>query len=558
MAELRFETSADVDKVQLHLFELEDNSMTVEFLRKQFELTEFRNYWLSEAALNKALTFYRKKLASSSDFTLEEANDHVSLIVAEKRQAECQVEIDDDKMSCRIRIVTAYGGQNPTPENISNLLKDYGVTDGIKVKKLQILCASLDNLAPGTVVKEVLAEGKFPTKSVPAKFEFVVEPIQDRLMQPKLRDDGTVDMHDFGEIQMVEINDVLLKRIPPKKGAPGFDVMGEVVEAPNPADRQIVPGEGTALASDDENVLIATRRGVAMRNKGGMAVEDAYVVQNVDLKTGNIDFDGSVVVRGSVQDGLRVAASGKVLVQDYVESAEIEAGGDVIIGKGLLGRKTNRPEDSDGSASIVCGGDFSANYAQYAQIDAKGTVKLAKHAMHCRIESREIVLASPRKSEGKIIGGTLMPSRRVVCNTLGALSYVATKISFNHIFSQSLAELQDIEEDVSDRIKVIQGMEEALAVFPKEPKDKDQQDQVLKLVNTINHFKNIVVSQRKAKKALLESIENRKSELEIVIKRTLYPGIEVEILGPEFKVKQEKQACKIVPKGDGIAYFTLG
>ena len=558
MAELRFETAADVDKVQLHLFELEDNSMTVEFLRKQFELTEFRNYWLSEAALNKALTFYRKKLASSSDFTLEEVNDHVSLIVAEKRQAECQLELDDDKMCCRVRVVTAYGGLNPTPDSIVKLLKEYGVTEGINAKKVQVLCASLDNLAPGTVVKEVLAEGKFPTKSVPAKFEFLVEPIQDRLMQPKLRDDGTVDMHDFGEIHMVEINDVLLKRIPPKKGASGFNVMGEVVEAPDPADRLIEPGEGTALSADDENVLIATRRGVAMRNKDGMVVEDAYVVQNVDLKTGNIDFDGSVVVRGSVHDGLKVVASGKVLVQDYVESAEIEAGGDVVIGKGLLGRKTNKQQASEGSASIVCGGDFSANYAQYANIDAKGTVKLAKHAMHCRIESRDIVLESPRKSEGKIIGGTLMPSRRVICNTLGALSYIPTKISFNHIFSESLSALQDIEEDVSDRIKVIQGMEEALADFPKDQKDKDLQDQMRKLVNTINHFKNIVVSQRKAKKALLESIETRKFELEIIIKRTLYPGIEVEILGPETKVKQEKQACKIVPKGDGITFFTLG
>lgn len=563
MVGLRFEASADREKVHLHLFDLEEDCMTVEYLRKQFELTEFRHYWLSEAALTKALNQYKNKKASTAaDFGSAageptEDRDHVTLIVAERRPAEVAIEISDDKMCCVLRVVTSFGAGNPSAEMLNAELKEFGVIEGVNYPKIESLSRSLENFPPGSTIKEIIAEGKTPGSSSAANLEFLVQPIQDRLLRPALRDDGTVDMYDFGEIPIVEVGHILIRRIPPKLGQAGFNVLGEVVDAAKPKDFKLIAGDGAAISETDENVLIATRRGVPMREGNGMRVEDAYCVQNVDLKTGNIDFDGSVVVRGSVNDGMSVKATGKVIVQDFVESAKIESGGDVIVGKGVLGRQAKKGEQLTYTAEIISGGNVNANYVQYAKIDAVGKVEVAKHIMHSHIEAETINVISPKRNEGKVLGGVLQPRKSLACNNLGAPSYIVTTVTFEALFSEDLHTVAAIDEELADRIKVVIGMEEAYSAIPRNNEIPDLVEQKTKIKNTIIHFKNHIAEQRLEKKKILERIKAKKEELEILVQGNLFPGVNIIFLNRVVPVKEEKKMCKIVPKEEGISYFTL-
>ncbi len=563
MVGLRFEASADREKVHLHLFDLEEDCMTVDYLRKQFDLTEFRHYWLSEPALTKALNQYKNMQASTStDFGQAAGEptkdrDHVTLIVAERRPAEVAIEISDDKMSCLLRVVTSFGGDNPNAEMLNAELKEFGVIEGVNYPKIESLSRSLENFPPGSTIKEIIAEGKAPGNSNAANLDFLVLPIQDRLLKPTLRDDGTVDMLDFGEIPIVEVGDILIRRTPPKLGQAGFNVLGEVVDAAKPKDFKLIAGEGAAISEADENVLIATRRGVPMREGNGMRVEDAYCVQNVDLKTGNIDFDGSVVVRGSVNDGMSIKATGKVIVQDFVESAKIESGGDVIVGKGVLGRQAKKDEQLTYTVEIISGGNVNANYVQYAKIDAVGDVEVVKHIMHSHVEAEQIRVISPKRNEGKVLGGVLQPRQLLTCNNLGAPSYISTAVTFEALFSEDLHKVAVIDEELADRIKVVMGMEEAYSVIPKANDNPEVVDHITKIKNTITHFKSCIAEQRLEKKKILERIKAKKEELEIVVQGNLFPGVNITFLKRAVPVKEEKKMCKIVSKEEGISYFTL-
>jgi len=58
----------------------------------------------------------------------------------------------------------------------------------------------------------------------------------------------------------------------------------------------------------------------------------------VDFVTGNIFFNGNVVVCGTVLDGFEIKADGDIIVSKIVESATLTAGRDVIVKGGVLGR----------------------------------------------------------------------------------------------------------------------------------------------------------------------------------------------------------------------------
>lgn len=553
---LRFEASSDGKEIHAILSRLDEESLSIEYLRNQFNLTEYRNFYLHEAALMKAVTLYRGRLAESS--AENGLLDPVDMIVAEKRKAVLSSEISEDKMQCNLTVETAYGADNPDAAELKSYLSKVGVIKGLNENLLQAISNKMNNVPPGTVLTETVAMGTPPGQSRQAKLETLVLPIQDRLMQPKLRDNGTVDMHDFGEIEMVEVGEALMRRIPPVEGEPGFNVMGESVPAPTPQDRVLNVGEGTEISSKDENLLVASRRGVPLKIDSGMLVSDAYCVGDVDLQTGNIEFDGTVVVKGSVKEGMQVKATGKVLIRDYLESATVIAGDEVVIGKGVLGRQRNDAVGDTGfSAFIETPSTVFANYIQYAKVISGSTLTAAKHVMHSDLAANEINVVSPKKTEGKIIGGIVRPMQKLHCNTLGGPSYIPTLVDFSDRCSEQLTEFVAIREELSERANVIQGMREALQSIESQNADKDVREQVSKISNTIAHFENLVKELKTRRQVLIEEVKAIAESLEVVVEKALFPGVQLTFLQKTIPVKQERDGCKIKAKDDGITYYTL-
>lgn len=560
MAELRFEALEEGNQVQIQIFDLDPPSMTVDFLKGQFNLTEYRDFFLMEDALTKALSLFKNHQAAVKE-NPDLEGEPVEVIVAEKKEAIIQVEISSDKMSCHLAIETAYGAPNPDFDDLKEALSDKKVIMGVNEGVLKSIANKLPNVAPGSMVKELVAKGKSAGQSKQAKIDLLIQPLQDRLMKPQLRADGTVDMHDFGDIEMVEPGDQLARRTPPVVGEPGFNVLGENVEAIKPEDRQLGVGEGAEISSSDENLLIASRKGVPLKIQDGVEVSEAYVVKDVDLHTGNIDFDGTVVVQGSVKEGMEVKATKKVMVQNYVESACIISEHDVVIGKGVLGHKADKKSSGDEaatySAKIVCGGDFFANYIQYADISVAKKCSVSKHILHSHINAEVIELESPKKSEAKVIGGLLQPKQKLLCNTLGGPSYIHTKVDFSTRLDSQLRELKQVNDELVERINVARGMNAALRDIENKTSSKEAMEQAQKITNTIKHFQGLVSELKEKRKAIQKEIDTVCEEFEVCVKQNLYPGVEIQFVEKVIPVKQEKPCCRLKKKDEGLAFFSL-
>lgn len=82
---------------------------------------------------------------------------------------------------------------------------------------------------------------------------------------------------------------------------------------------------------EDKKTYIAMENGKIELKDNRLVISSLLVLDDVTCATGNVDFDGSIYVRGNVGQGVSIHATRDVLVDGYAESSVIEAGGDIIL-----------------------------------------------------------------------------------------------------------------------------------------------------------------------------------------------------------------------------------
>ena len=149
-----------------------------------------------------------------------------------------------------------------------------------------------------------------------------------------------------------------------------------------------------------------------------MCIRDSIVtVENVDYGTGNLTFDGSVVVTGTVADGFRIDAGGHIQVDRYVGKAQLAAGGSILLRGGANG---------GGECRVQCDGDLLARYIENAEIRCKGDLFVEEVVMHTSVSVGGNLILSGRRAE--LFAGTCMVGGSIWCKKLGNVSEVKTTV----------------------------------------------------------------------------------------------------------------------------------
>ena len=154
---------------------------------------------------------------------------------------------------------------------------------------------------------------------------------------PEMDEFGNVNYMSLGAEQNVKQGDLICEAIPPTEGIAGRTVLNQELRCKNGKSVSIPKGKNTEL-SEDGNKLIASIDGRVEFSGRYFSVKPLLEIPgNVDYSTGNINFIGDVLIKGDVCSGFSVRAMGDIKVCGVVESCEIEAGGDLIVVKGIVG-----------------------------------------------------------------------------------------------------------------------------------------------------------------------------------------------------------------------------
>lgn len=236
--------------------------------------------------------------------------------------------------------------------------------------------------------------------------------------KPTIRKDGSVDYVSMSLIDSVEEGTLLARYYPAKQGIPGRDVLGTSEKPVLYKDLRPLTGKGISNEKNP-NEYYATKAGkVEYDGDRKLSIVEVYeIFCDCDLANNAVvEFNGDVVIHGNVESGVVIKAGKSVTVEGGVECANITAGGDVCLKRGMQG---------GGKGSIVSGGDVFAEFIEYANVKAKGSVQ-ANVILSSHVNSNNKVTLTGKK--GLIAGGNVHALMGITCITAGNQSEIRTRL----------------------------------------------------------------------------------------------------------------------------------
>ncbi|CAM3164927.1 DUF342 domain-containing protein [Vibrio neptunius] len=352
----------------------------------------------------------------------------VGFAIAEIRDAVVEVVLSEHDMLASMVVTGAYRGSPLKGPQIVHALAQAHVTKGINKLALKKVLMMSHQLKPGETFTQPVAKGKNPIQGQDAKFIPLVKDITKQVLAPSQDKDGKVDMLDLGETVTVEANSRLMKRIPATKGTQGMTVQGKLIPPKPGNDAMLKASKGSEISPDDPNLLIAAVSGMPMIKERTVEVEDALCLPTIGVATGHVKFKGNVIVTGNIESDMMVRATGNLTVGGFIESADVQAQGDIDVAKGIIGH--NVSEDEEKSCHVKAGGSITANYAQFSELQAAENISLSVHCMNNEIRcGKDLTVSDAAGKQGTLSGGSAKVGGKVTCVNLGVEGDTATYIN---------------------------------------------------------------------------------------------------------------------------------
>ncbi|KUO52800.1 MAG: hypothetical protein APF76_02370 [Desulfitibacter sp. BRH_c19] len=122
-----------------------------------------------------------------------------------------------------------------------------------------------------------------------------------------------------------------------EEGEPGINVHGVEVSPPKSKEARLIAGPGTKYENSGM-ILISAIEGRLGKKNNKYTVLPVYAVEgDAGAKEGYIKFNGDVLIRGNVMDGMKVQARGKIEIFGFAANSTLIAGGEVHVHNNLVG-----------------------------------------------------------------------------------------------------------------------------------------------------------------------------------------------------------------------------
>ena len=395
----------------------------------------------------------------------------------------------------------------------------------------------------GSIVKGEIAHGKLPIDGKNAYIKHLVASAQDRILRPKERDDGSVDMRDLGDIICVKVGDPLAKKVPHTEGILGYTVTGEILQPAPGEDIEMCVGEGTALSEKNNSILISTLVGLPRIIENGMEVDSVYRLKSVDISTGHVKFEGSVIIDGNVGEGMKVAATGDISIGGFVESATLDAGRDITIGNGIIGKKQDIAvvdiAKASMSVNIKAGGKVYAKYSQYANIICD-SLRIEKQMMHNIVKvDKTLWVGNQDKANGKLIAGHVSAGESVSAGIVGATAGSFTVITFSDKMNDYLQRIEEIDVSIKSETDQSNELRSAAIKLKSLPKEKSKPEILTKVVANYKYHIEKMADLAFEKESLDEVLQDYINNVYVEANERVYHGVQV-IIG-EFQEKSRRE-----------------
>lgn len=473
-----------------------------------------------------------QKIAEPVEISAEELNaieNGEPPIEQEEAYARLIVEMPRDKMHATIRYDTREGAKLPTKEMVLTALADAGVVYGIDEEAIDVGIRSLSAFTVATGDLPVNGENAY----IDRKFNLGVQG------KPVVDEYDKVDYKDLNLFVLAKENQTLAIRIPQTKGTPGKNVLGEVVPAQNGRPCPMPEGKNTKVVG--EHRLIAACNGQIVDKGNRISVDPRLEIKgSIGVSTGDVEFDGTISIRGNVDYGFTVKATGDIEIKGSVNGGVVE-GRNVYISGGVTGAD---------KAKIIAERDVRTAFAENAFIEAGNDVYISDIALHSQIRAGKRLIMEQK--HGQIVGGHCVAGEFVGVKVIGNSAYVVTKVSVG-VDPNLQREYQELKKTYKESRRRLTHITQTLNTLSKLDINKLPRERV-ESINALTRSQFPLAGQIKRDEKRILEIESLLTEMKngkIKVADTIYPGVRLSVNNLLKSIQSEYKRCTISLNEDG-------
>lgn len=390
----------------------------------------------------------------------------------------------------------------------------------------------------------IVAMGTKPVQGKNAEIEYKFQ--TDRKAKPRLNDDGTVDFHHLDNISHVSKGDVLAVLTKEDPGKSGMDIFGTEVR-PAKVERKVLKHGKNIEMTEDGCQLISQVDGHVTLEGDRVFVSDNYIVPaDVDNSTGDIEYNGSVTVKGNVRTGFSITAHGNVEVLGVVEGANIYADGDIILYRGIQGM---------GKGRLECKGNLISKFIESAEVHADGYIE-TDTILHSNVSSKSDIYV--RGKNGNIIGGKVRSLSLIEATRIGSTMGTMTEVEVGTDPSVA-SRVNELKNLISEKAEERNKLDQLVTLLRKKQEMGVLESEKVPLIQATT--KNMILIDADVKKMtdeyneIIELLEgNKNAKIQAI--SDVYAGTKVVIAGDfilihddvaHVRFKKERGEIKPIP-----------
>lgn len=448
------------------------------------------------------------------------------------------VKISDDGMQAICRFIPpSTGGRIMRKEDLLKDLEFQGIKFGIIEKEVDRYIANKQYCTD-----YIIARGKAVREGHDA--EIVYKFNTNLQAKPKENDDGTVDFYDLDIIASVSAGDELAELIKEDEGTPGTDVRGRLIRPGKVEKLTFKYGRDISVSEDGLHLISDISGHVVLDEENKVNVSNIFIVKNdVDISTGDINYDGNVEVKGNVINGFKITATGDVIIGGTAEGVEITAGGQIILKRGIRGM---------GKGVLKSGGNIVAKFLENTTVKSGGYV-MADAIIYSDVSAKGDVIVNSKK--GYVNGGTIRSETLIRVKNAGSEMGTKTNMEVG-VDPTLLLRYKTLQNKIEETMQRMEVSGKSIELYTRklhngEKLSPEKLSQFKILAMEYKKDSNNIVLMQEEFTHIHEEIEKQDGGA-IEVGNMVYPGVKVVVVDATLYIRDEIKNVRFVRDGADV------
>jgi uncharacterized protein (DUF342 family) len=442
-----------------------------------------------------------------------------------------QIEVDSSKLSAKLILKPALiMGRPLTTADFYETFERYTLGyNQILVNEIASRLAEINEITSKKenlpkILEYVIAKGTPAIEGVDGWIKFVFP----KAKRVTLKENGTADYRNIDRYIHVKQGDQVASTFEGIPGSPGIDVFGDTIN-PSPIKKpKLILGKNISTISQKDpdypersiNVYYATCNGVIFTTDNSVNVSpELNIESDIGLETGNIQFEGTIRVKGNIVEGSVVDCKSSLFVGGNVESHDIRVEENLEIKGGIKGRDRSK-------GKILVKGDLQAKFIENSNIEVHGDIVVENYILNSHVLCLGTVFVT--SDTGSIISSDLTSYNAVSVANLGSNAQldVTVEVGFHFLndklFNEGSERLKKFNAEMIEIEPKLLKIKEAIQRSRGKLDEKKKEEYKTYFENYAKKKQAIIVFAHKIEQLRTERFNS--DSVKVVVRHGAFPG----------------------------------